>query len=775
MKRKLLALDDELGILTAVQDLFEEEFEVITATDAEAALRYLSLHDDTSVVLSDERMPGMKGHEFLSRTRALSPAARILLTGYADIEALTLAVNEGQIHAYVKKPWDPRELKLIVLRAAAYSDLVRKLDHERSLLNALMESIPDPIFVADIDSRFVRINQGGARAFGAQTVAECIGKSVFDLLPTQDAGKSLRDDQLILQSGNPLVERIESLQQADGSIRWFLTSKVPLRDSSGKISGLAGVSKDISDLIRTREALHESDGRFRQLAASIKEVFWMADAELKELLYLSPACEELFGRSAESLYVQLQDWAMTIHPADRERALAGIKRVAEKDYAEEYRIVRRSGEERWVSTCAFAVRNADGQVYRVAGITQDITGRKLNEESLVRAKMEAEQANLAKSEFLATMSHEIRTPMNALLGTATLLSETPLNGEQQEYVQVFRRAGSTLLALIDSILDFSKVEAGKLDLERTSFDPALVVRSALETMKGAAQRKGLRLSHLIAGGIPVRVVGDPGRLQQILLNLIGNAIKFTASGEVAVRLEADPEAPDPGGLRFSVSDTGIGISPEKIEMIFDNFTQADSSTTREYGGTGLGLAISKKLVGLMGGRIWAESRVGQRTTMYFTAAFGVPTAAQPAETPRNEHPRNGVQKFPARRILVVEDCEDNLFLLKCYLKRTAVDLDVAENGEIAVEKFQAAKYDLVLMDVQMPVMDGYAATQAMRDWEVRGHAKPTPILALSANARAADIEKSAAAGCTAHLSKPIAKDTLLQAIEMYLGAPLAAR
>ena len=297
----------------------------------------------------------------------------------------------------------------------------------------------------------------------------------------------------------------------------------------------------------------------------------------------------------------------------------------------------------------------------------------------------------------------------------------------------------------------------------------------LETMSGAARQKGLRLSRHIEEGTPVRVVGDPRRLQQILLNLIGNAVKFTASGEVAVRVERDPDAGEPGALRFSVCDTGIGIPAEKIETIFDNFTQADSSTTREYGGTGLGLAISKKLVVLMAGRIWAESRVGQGTTMYFTAAFGISTGPQPAEIPVPKPPRTGGQELSERRILVAEDSEDNLFLLSCYLKRSAVDLDVAENGKVAVEKFQAAKYDLVLMDVQMPVMDGYTATQAIRAWEAHIHAKPTPILALSANACATDIEKSAAAGCTAHLSKPIAKETLLQAIEVHLGAPLAAR
>jgi len=775
MKRKLLILDDEPAILTAVEDLFDEEFQVFTATDAEAALGFLDLHDDMSVVLSDQRMPGMMGHEFLARTKALSGATRILITGYSDIEALTLAVNEGQIHAYVKKPWDPRELKLTVLRAAEYSDLVRKSDREGRLLNALIEGVPDPIYIEDVDSRFVRINHGGARAFGAETAEDCIGKNAFDILPTEDARQSLRYDQLVLQSGNPLVERTERFAQPDGSVRWFLTSKVPLRNEGGKITGLAGVSKDISDLVRIKEALRESDERFRQMAASVKEVFWMADGELKELLYLSPASQELFGRSGDSPYAQPQDWALVIHPDDRERVLAGLKTVGEKDYADEYRIVRPSGEVRWVWARASAVRNAAGKVYRVAGITQDITSRKLIEESLVKAKIEAEQANVAKSEFLATMSHEIRTPMNAILGIADLLWETPLSGEQRDSVQVFRRAGSTLLALINNLLDFSKVESGKLDLERTSFEPAVIVQRALETMQVAARKKGLQLSHHIKEGVPPRVVGDPSRLQQILLNLIGNAIKFTASGEISVLIEADPNARDPGGLRFSVSDTGIGVPADKIEMIFENFTQADSSTTRQYGGTGLGLAICKKLVLLMGGRIWAESHVGQGTTMFFTAAFGISTEAQPAETTVNGRPHADGHEVSARRILLAEDCEDNSFLLTCYLKGTAVDLDLAENGQIAVEKFQAGKYDLVLMDVQMPIMDGYTATQAIREWEGRSQAKPTPILALSANARATDIQKSAAAGCTAHLSKPIAKNTLLEAIEMHLRAPLTSR
>jgi signal transduction histidine kinase/HPt (histidine-containing phosphotransfer) domain-containing protein len=388
-------------------------------------------------------------------------------------------------------------------------------------------------------------------------------------------------------------------------------------------------------------------------------------------------------------------------------------------------------------------------------------------ETIEKLNREVERANRAKSEFLATMSHEIRTPMNAILGMAELLSETELTSEQRKYVEVFQRAGGNLLNLINDILDLSKVEAGNLTLEAIDFDLHEVVLRAAELIRMKAQTKGLFVECEFSPAVPRMVVGDPTRLRQIILNLLGNSLKFTESGGLTVRVESNPESAHPAALRFAIQDTGIGIPADKVSSIFESFTQVDASTTRKYGGTGLGLSISKNFVELMGGQTWVESTVGKGSTFYFTVALSESRAPLPAL------PAQGESHAPfsaALRILLADDSEDNRFLIRAYLKDSTCDLDFAENGEIAMQKLNSSDYDLALMDVHMPVMDGYTAIQNVRTFERSTGRKQIPILALTADAYREASERSAAAGFTAHLTKPISKATLLEAIARYAAS-----
>jgi signal transduction histidine kinase/DNA-binding response OmpR family regulator len=399
---------------------------------------------------------------------------------------------------------------------------------------------------------------------------------------------------------------------------------------------------------------------------------------------------------------------------------------------------------------------------------------KLAHDEIARLSRELKRATEAKSEFLARMSHEIRTPMNALLGVAELLSETELSDEQSEYVRIFRRAGDNLLNVINDILDFSKIEAGQVELECIAFNLADVVQEAIEIIGVRARAKGLCLNSEIRPEVTGRLTGDPGRLRQILLNLLSNAVKFTDRGGITVRVRLDQDQPEAGmlhSLHFTVRDTGVGIPPDRVSTIFDSFTQADASTTRKYGGTGLGLAISKRFVELMGGRIWAESMPGEGSTIHFTARFDVAEAASKSPAPKATAPALGNRTL---RILLADDSDDNRFLVRGYLRDTGCVIDEVKNGAEVVELFRAGIYDMVLMDAEMPVMDGYAATRAMRALEKERAAPETPILALTAHALKEARDRSIEAGCTDHLTKPITKTALLEAIGRYAPVQPAA-
>ncbi len=396
-----------------------------------------------------------------------------------------------------------------------------------------------------------------------------------------------------------------------------------------------------------------------------------------------------------------------------------------------------------------------------------VVARRMAQRSLLISKANAESANKAKSQFVASISHEIRTPMNAIIGMADLLGETVLDAKQTKYVKVFKSAGETLLRLINDILDMSKVEAGYLEIEHIDFDLDVILTHIQDVFAHRIKEKSLGFEIHKNFEIPKRLMGDPSRIEQILFNLVGNAVKFTNTGSIRLDvtvLTPGSEDTEKSSLLFSVADTGIGIPPDKLEMIFDRFVQTDATVTRKYGGTGLGLTISKMLVTLMGGRIWVESTLGEKTTFYFT--IPLVTADQPPK--KADEAANDVldiKDMPAVRILLVEDSPENRMLIQAFLKQMPYDIDIAENGWIAVEKYISQNYDLLLMDMEMPVMDGYTATANIRAWEKEHGKKRTPIIALTAHAMAEHKKKSLDAGCSAYLSKPVKKQILLETIQ----------
>ncbi len=405
----------------------------------------------------------------------------------------------------------------------------------------------------------------------------------------------------------------------------------------------------------------------------------------------------------------------------------------------------------------------------IANTLAGVIERKQMEEALKEAKENAEAANRAKSEFLATMSHDIRTPMNAIIGMGEILLDSNLEPEQRQYLEISNRAGEQLLALINDILDISKIEASQLELDDVAFNLRELTEQTVEILEMRARGKGLRLRSRVDVDVPEQVMGDPQRLRQVLLNLVGNAVKFTEHGEVTVHVARGKN----DALLFSVADTGIGIPEEKQEAIFSPFVQVGADTARRHGGTGLGLAICKQLAEHMGGGIRVESAVGRGSVFHVTARLpaadlGMGQEQQPIEL-RTQDRREPAAPAPGRglSILLVDESEDNRLLVRTFLKKISHRLDEAKDGAEALERFKSGRYDLVLMDVQMPFMDGYAVTRRIREWEEETGVERTTIIALTAYAMKEDTERAMAAGYDSHLTKPIKKARLLGVLEQF--------
>ncbi len=506
--------------------------------------------------------------------------------------------------------------------------------------------------------------------------------------------------------------------------------------------------------VRQQEILN---GRFREMVEHAHDFIYSRDLE-GYILSVNAAAERILGYSRAEL---LGKWFPDLVAPENRASVVRLLETAEGQarQSEELVLVCKDGQCRTLEFNTTLVRADDGRPLRIEGIARDITDRKGAAAELERAKDAAEAASDAKSEFLANMSHEIRTPMNGIIGMADLALATPLSTEQREYVTLIRTSAESLLTIIGGILDLSKIEAGKVELESAPLRLRLIVEDAIQTVSPAARDKGLELRWEVAPDVPVWLDGDAFRLRQILLNLVSNAVKFTESGSVVIAVRQESAGDDACALRFSVRDTGIGISPERQAAIFDAFVQADGTTTRRFGGTGLGLTISAKLVAMMGGSLSVESAPDRGSEFSFTARFGVPSVPPGAPSAEPAHSSGRTVS-----ILLVEDNPVNQKVAARILEKAGHTVTVAASGPAALEQHERKRFDVILMDLQMPGMDGFETTRLVRERESLTGAA-TPILAVTAHAMKGDRERCLASGMDGYLSKPVRPAELLAAID----------
>jgi PAS domain S-box-containing protein len=665
-----------------------------------------------------------------------------------------LAARLQDLADFVADEW-ARELAKRAREAAR-----RESDVAQKMVAEIIASAPISLVMTDREMTVISTSPRWLESRGlvGQPV---LGRSLYDLVPqTRDKWSTVYDRCL---AGEQIsADRVEMVKP-DGSISWLQAELTPWRDATGAIGGLIITSHDITQMVEALESTARSEERLK-LAMEIADIHvWEMDYRRAELI--KEGAEDTFFTEPKTFEELLADVWSTIDTRDVAGVQAAWKRHVQEGepYRPEYRVIRNDDKEVWVQGSVVYLEDDEHRPLRMIGAIQNITHRKIAERALVLAKDEAESATRAKSAFLATMSHEIRTPLNGVLGMAQAMAMGELTEQQRERLDVIRQSGESLLAILNDVLDLSKIEAGKLELEQAEFDIDETASGALGAFVATAQAKGLDFTLKVQRSARGVYRGDSVRVRQILYNLVSNGLKFTERGAVAVSVSRRR-----GVLRLTVTDSGIGVAPEKLASLFQKFEQADASTTRRYGGTGLGLAICRDLAQLMGGTISARSALGEGAT--FTVDLPLERLGDAPEKPVRQTVEPTVQaQGVALRVLAAEDNGMNQLVLRTLLGQVGVEPVMVGNGREAVEAWAREPWDLILMDVQMPEMDGPTATGVIRARE-RAEGRPrTPIVALTANAMAHQVSEYLQSGMDDFVAKPIEAGRLYAVIESALA------
>ena len=648
-----------------------------------------------------------------------------------------------------------------------------RIEEQNRFLKSLTEAIGDGILAADAEGRCTFINPEGERLLG-WTREELLGRNLHDVIHRQTAsGLAIDYAECPLHAPvaamHPFRSDLDAFIRRDGTIFPISVVSVPLFEGE-RFTGSVVAFQDITSRRQDEDFLLSTSSRLSALIESMHSGVLLEDEhgvmvtanhaffklfEVDDLSMISVGelTRELFQTCSVNLESPADFLSTVDHVIGQGRAVSGVPlhlnggRVLEFDYVPVYNFPLNPMPEDY-----------RGHLW----LFHDVTERTRVAEALRQARDAAESASRAKSDILANVSHEIRTPMNGIIGMTGLALDTELTHDQRQYLEMVHSSAEALLVLINDLLDFSKIEAGRMEIEHIGLSLSKLVRDSVKPLALRAAEKGLAVNVELAPALPAELIGDPGRLRQILINLVGNAIKFTEKGQIDVRVAVDSLDADEIVVHFSIRDTGIGIPAEKQSTIFEAFSQADNSITRRFGGTGLGLSICSELVRLMGGRIWVESQPGQGSNFQFTAKLGIGAtkAALTADLPDEAAPGASVG---ALDILLAEDNPVNQKLAVALLSKRGHRVSVVENGALAVERISQQNFDLVLMDIQMPVLDGFEATARIRALETL-HGGHLPIIAMTANAMSGDRERCLEAGMDDYVTKPIRIDELTAAI-----------
>ncbi len=761
--------------------------EKVVANDVSQDPRYISKIADKTVTRAELCLPIQVAGQTVGILDIQSPRLDafslndIILTDIL-VAQIAVAIENARLYQAVR-------LELVERKQAEEA-----LAQERNLLRAFVDNMPDSIYVKDTASRFIMANRAVAEVMGEDSPNALIGKTDFDFYPEAMAAKFYADEQAIIKSGYPMINYEERvLDRSLNEEHWHLSTKVPFHDSEGHIIGLVGLSRDISKSKQIVQRLRESEERTRLIIENALDAVITINAEGK-ITQWNLQAEHIFGWTAQETLGQRLA-SLIIPPEDRLAHEEGLKRFLISGEGSmlnkriEVTALHRHGHTFPVEVSITPARSEGGLIF--SAFIRDITRRKQVEAAMKQAKDAAEAATRAKSSFLANMSHEIRTPLNAIIGMTSLLLDTPLSPDQQEFAETVRLSGDTLLTIINDILDFSKIEAGKLELEAQPFDLRQSIEQALDLVAVKAAEKKLELAYLVDEKTPGAIVGDVVRLRQILVNLLSNAVKFTDAGEVIVTVTSekyqgvglkdrvsnvrdqgpgdsvpmtfgagtvDVEIPDTYELHFAIRDTGLGISKERMDRLFQAFSQVDASTTRKYGGTGLGLAISSRLCQLMGGKLWVESTgvPGQGSTFHFTL-WAAAAPSQPRIFLRGQH-----SELLGKRLLIIDDNATNRLVLRRQAQTWGMSPTAVATGAQALELLRLGHaFDLVILDMQMPEMDGLTLAAEIRRLYP---AQTLPLVMLTSLGKREVSDPANEVTFAAVLSKPIKSSQLYDAL-----------